>query len=538
MRKDTKHVAEEVVEPSPSSSAEGRASAVWPSGSGSSREPRHGVAYADLDGGQGREVFFRPHRYQREDLGPVQPVVRVAVNRAESAKTRECALHDVSQNGVAFEWPSELPIESGALIGELVVSFDGHEAYAGQGRVGSVREVAGKKVVGVSFTDSLMNIGDVLHLRDVRSWNLSGSTGLGLQDRLWQVSGCDRFKGLVGDLRLLLDDASELLVRLESSLPWSVARGDQDSPARRALIERIHDEFVVEFVRYSEEIDAALRGVAPADVESLKEYSRRHLQGHFMQAPCMHRAFHKPLGYPGDFELMKDMYETPFSGPTLFSKSVSLAVLSTRTVVALRARKDLVKRQLDALIDAKGRSEKLRILSIAAGPAQEVYELLRDRTSMPPKIDIVLFDQDEGALSYAYGRLKKVVDARWPGRVRIVYLHDSIKRLLKDPDIFRSLDKFDAVYCCGLFDYLELPTAITLCRNLFTNLEPEGALYVGNLVPSNPNRWLMELHLDWFVIHRTRSELLDMARLAVPDARAEIIEETTGINPFVCLRKT
>jgi hypothetical protein len=29
-----------------------------------------------------------------------------------------------------------------------------------------------------------------------------------------------------------------------------------------------------------------------------------------------------------------------------------------------------------------------------------------------------------------------------------------------------------------------------------------------------------------------------MARLAVPDARAEILEETTGINPFVCLRKT
>jgi hypothetical protein len=538
MRKGTKRIAEQAVEGGDSSAPTGRTSAIWERTPASSREPRHGVNYADLEGGQGREVFFRPHRYQREDLGPVQPVVRLVVNRAESTKVRECVLHDVSQNGVAFEWPPELPVENGSIIGELVVRFDGHEAYAGQGRVGSVREVAGKKVVGVSFTDSLMNIGDVLHLRDVRSWNLSGSSGLGLQERPWQVAGCDRFKGLVGDLRLLLDDAYELLARLESSLPWSIALGDQDSPARRALIERIHDDFVAEFVRYSEEIDAALRGVAPADVESLKEYSRRHLQGYFMQAPCMHRAFHKPLGYPGDFELMKDMYETPFSGPTLFSKSMSLAALSTRAVVALRARKDAVKRQLDALIDAKSPGNSLRILSIAAGPAQEVYELLRDRKSMPANVDIVLFDQDEGALSYAYGRLKKLVDARWPDKVRIVYLHDSIKRLLKDPDIFRSLEKFDAVYCSGLFDYLELPTAITLCRNLFTNLAPEGTLYVGNLVPSNPNRWLMELHLDWFVIHRTRSELLDMAHLAVPEARAEILEETTGINPFVCLRKT
>jgi hypothetical protein len=39
---------------------------------------RRGQAYAELEGGQGREVFFRPHRYQLEELGPVHPVVHVA----------------------------------------------------------------------------------------------------------------------------------------------------------------------------------------------------------------------------------------------------------------------------------------------------------------------------------------------------------------------------------------------------------------------------------------------------------------------------
>jgi extracellular factor (EF) 3-hydroxypalmitic acid methyl ester biosynthesis protein len=509
-----------------------------------SLESKRGRSYAELDGGQGREVFFRPHRYQRGDLGPVRPIVRIVLASRDSTAgertttTHECALHDISQNGVAFEWPAGAAVEAGMILRELAVSFDDHEAYSGQGRIRSVREIADKTVVGVSFTDSLMNVHDVLHLRDVRSWNLTGTSGLGLQERPWQVEGCERFKALVGDLRLLLDDASKLLARVESSLPWSIAHGDRDSPARRALIERIHDEFIVEFLRRSEEIDAAFRTVATGDLEALQEYSRRQIQEYFLQAPCMHRAFYKPLGYPGDYELMKDFYEVPFSGPTLFAKSMGLAILLTRPVHAVRTRKDAVKRQLAELIDRRSGRDPLRVLSIAAGPAQEVYEFLRDRTSLPCPLEIVLFDQDDGALSYAYSRLRGLVDSKWPNGVRIIYLHDSIKRLLKDPTIFSSFGHFDVIFCCGLFDYLALRTAVMLCRNLFQNLQDGGTLYIGNMVPTNPNRWFMELHLDWFLLYRSRSELMDLARLAAPNSRIDILEEATGFNPFVSLGKT
>jgi extracellular factor (EF) 3-hydroxypalmitic acid methyl ester biosynthesis protein len=255
----------------------------------------------------------------------------------------------------------------------------------------------------------------------------------------------------------------------------------------------------------------------------------------------MHRAFYKPLGYPGDYELMRDFYATPFTGATLFAKSMSLAILLSRPVHAVRTRKDAIKEQLGALLDARELGQNggapIRVLSIAAGPAQEVYELLRDRKSLPCPLEIVLFDQDEGALSYAYGRLKGLVDSKWPEDVRIIYLHDSIKRLLKDPTIFSAFGQFDVVFCCGLFDYLALRTSVALCRNLFENVKVGGALYIGNMAPENSNRWFMELHLDWFLLYRTRAELLDMARLGAPAARIQILEEATGLNPFVLLRK-
>jgi extracellular factor (EF) 3-hydroxypalmitic acid methyl ester biosynthesis protein len=404
--------------------------------------------------------------------------------------------------------------------------------------VGSVRELEGKTIVGASLLDSLMNIDDVLVLRDVKAWVSPGAQGLGLVSPLWRVNGHDRFKGLVAELSLFLHDAERELARLEASLPWQVVHGEHPSPAREALLKRLHDEFVVEFIRYAEEIHLTSHAASDEDLEHLKDFSRRYLQAFLLQSPCLQRAFHKPLGYPGDYEVMRYMYENLFAGPTLFAKSLNLAVMSTRSVAAVRARKDLIKQRISTLLDRDPGGAPLRILAIAAGPAEEIYELLLEREAIGPSVEIVLFDQDTRALSFAYSRLRRVVDARWPERVRVVYRHDSIKRLLRDPHIFDELGQFDIVFSCGLFDYLQLRTAVALCRNLFSNLTVGATLCIGNMVPNNPNRWIMEMHLDWALVYRTRSEMMDFARLAVPDAKIEIAEEKTGLNPFVCLSRT
>jgi extracellular factor (EF) 3-hydroxypalmitic acid methyl ester biosynthesis protein len=504
-------------------------------------------AYADLDGGHGREVFFRPQRYQRNDLGPVRPVVRVTFGRANTHGTRgdgvqcDCVLHDVSQNGVAFAWPDNVPVELGSVLDELTVRFDEHEAYRGEARVSSVREVAGSLIVGASFTDSLMNIEDVLQLRDVKLWTVGGSNGLGLAlpQQVWRVAGHEHFKALVAELRLFLEDAARRLTELEASLPWHVTHGPAGTPARDALVERIRAEFVPDVVRYSNAIDAAFRTAAPAEIPALKEYSTRYLHHFLMMCPWMHRALHKPLGYPGDYEVMKYAYELNFEGPTLFAKSLSMAFLETKAAQAVRSRKEFIKKQLSARIDTHGSNGRpLRILSIASGPAQEIYELLSERTALPAPIEIVFFDQDPGALSYAFSRLKPLVESKWSGFVKITYLYDSIKRLLRDQNIFASLDRSDVLVCCGLFDYLQLPTAVSLCRKFFDCLDAGGIAYIGNMVPTNPSRWFMELHLDWFLIYRAREEMLDFAARAAPDARIEILDEETGVNPFVVVTRT
>jgi hypothetical protein len=119
-----------------------------------------------------------------------------------------------------------------------------------------------------------------------------------------------------------------------------------------------------------------------------------------------------------------------------------------------------------------------------------------------------------------------------------VHRHDSIKRLLRGSSILAGHGAFDAVFSCGLFDYLQLLTWVSLCRNLYASVASGGKLYVGNMVPNSQSRWFMELHLDWHLAYRERSEMLELARMAAPEAQIEILEEASGINPFVVLTRS
>jgi extracellular factor (EF) 3-hydroxypalmitic acid methyl ester biosynthesis protein len=490
--------------------------------------------YEELDGAQGREVFFRPHRYRAQDLSPLKCTVVV---RADELPV-ECPLYDVSQNGVAFEWPSAPNFVVDDSLADIEVRFDEHVAFRGAARVGSVRDQDGVTVVGVSFGELLLDVEEIQQLRAIKGWSGRDGQGLTFERKIWRVPGYDKFKSQVAELSLYLEDSERKMSELESELAWNTVQGEADSAAKKALIKRVHQDFATEVVRASEEIDAVRRTVPPAHDKVLKQYSLRMVDEYFIQAPCTQRARFKPFGYPGDYEVMRFYYERNFEGPTLFAKAIGYATIQTKAAQAVRYRKDLIKRQLQNLSATRcGLDRPLRILSVAAGPAQELVDLFREMEDLPCKLDIVLFDQDKAALSYAYRRLKPLVEQKFPGKVQILYLHESIKRLLRDSEMFATFGKFDCIFSCGLYDYLQPTTATVLTRNLFARLAPAGELYVGNMEPNNPSRWIMEHHLDWHLLYRTRGELLEIGARAAPDAAITVLEEETGVNPFIQLAK-
>jgi len=483
--------------------------------------------YEELDGAEGRAVFFRPHRHTAADLAPLQSSVLVLVDAVEHA----CALRDVSQNGVAFAWPASGPVAPQQRVG-IALRFGGYEAFRGEAHVGSVRSEDGRTIVGVSFHDFLLDIDEVLQLRRIMAWKADGACAP-VRSRPWAMPGGERYKALVAELRLFFEDAQRDLTALEAKLPWHVLHGPENS-ARAAIVAQLRRDFVIDTVRLSEEIDAAVRelpgGHASAEARA---WSLRQVHEFLMQSPGCHRARHKPFGYPGDYELMNFIYGDPFVGPTLFARAVQLAFSQTRAPSAVRSRKDLVKRELKALLSSRASSRTpVRVLSIAAGPAQEFLDLFEEMAELPAPVDVVLFEQDKNALAHAWRRLQPSVQARFGRHVRMTFLHDSVKRLLRDDTLFEPFGTFDLVYSCGLYDYLQQRAARVLTRRLSLCTAPGGRLLLANMV-DHPSRWLMEFHLDWTLVYRTHQDLLELGHTAVPGAVVRILEEETGANPFL-----
>jgi hypothetical protein len=488
-------------------------------------------SYEELEGAQGREVFFRPERHRAADLLPVRLDVVLA------AGAEACDVVDVSAGGLACEWPvgRELPGGDGPVTIDLRAGS--RLIYGGPARLSPLRRTLHNRgVVGAQLLGGgQIDIDDLLHLRDVRRL----TEGHDPQRNAWQVRGREQFKAGVAEFRLWLEDLRDELNRMERDLPWHVVHGETPSAAREDLKQWVLQQVVPPFVQKCAQQDAWLRGAEPDDWEALKKLSQRHLHPLMMQAPVFHRCYHKPLGYPGDFEAMRYIYERWFDGPTLFSRAMNTAAVALPGTAAVRARKDMLLSEMlaaeAAWHDARG---PLRIVSVAAGPAQEVYEFLGAVRGDGPRVEIVLFDQDKQALALAYARIQRRLERRGLGaRIKITFLHDSIKRLLHDASLFAGFGPFNLVFCAGLFDYLKTRTAAVLTHNFWANLAPGGRAIIGNLVPSSPSRWIMEHHMDWYLVYRTTAEMLEMARSVVPAAHLCTVDDVTGVSPLLHVEK-
>ncbi|MEZ4407208.1 MAG: hypothetical protein R3A52_12105 [Polyangiales bacterium] len=486
--------------------------------------------FDSLEGGVGREVLYRPQRYTAADVAPLAVALELTVGVTKVT----CEVDNFSQNGIGVVWPASLPAPvEGAVYFGCVARFGGHPLYQGAVRVTNQRVVEGKPTAGVALTDDLLDIEAVMQLRDVAKWQAGDGASLAARDRPWWEPGHAEFKSVVSDLRLYLEESRARFESLERQLPWDVLHGTGENAARAQLIAGVRERFVRDVVALAERGDAAARGLSPESAKRLALYSQSQLDDLFMPAPFFHRARTKPLKYAGDYEMMRFIYDETFEGDSLYAKAMNLAGVSMAGSQLVRTRRDAFKEWLLARIAAVGPRGTLRIASIASGPAQEIFEILSEAHELPARLDVVLFDQDDRALGFAFRRLSRVVQARGERGVTIRYLHDTIRRLIVDPTLFVDFGPFDVIFCGGLFDYLKQPVAARLTAALYNNLSPGGSAVVGNVVPEMPSRWIMEHLLDWHLDYKSRHALVQFAAEGAPGAELTLLEEPSGWNPFV-----
>src|SRR5699024_5164242 len=115
------------------------------------------------------------------------------------------------------------------------------------------------------------------------------------------------------------------------------------------------------------------------------QYAQDDLHPLIMRAPFVHRAYHKPLGYAGAYEMVNMMLRDSREGPTVYAQLINTVYLSAGPPHAHRNRIDILVEWLQervAAIRKESPEIRPRILNVGCGPAVELQRLLGQNRSM------------------------------------------------------------------------------------------------------------------------------------------------------------
>jgi extracellular factor (EF) 3-hydroxypalmitic acid methyl ester biosynthesis protein len=340
------------------------------------------------------------------------------------------------------------------------------------------------------------------------------------------------FKVLVADVQSYLTGVRHWLEELEFGLKA------QDDKARqeRAILDAVAPKIITAFNGQHERFEEIIYALPPEARGAHQDFVRQHWHKLFLGSPFGHRTYHKPIGYAGDYEMMNMIYQNQPAGRSLYEKLIHLLLVSQWPAKSVRNRVAyLGENILNETARVARAGKTARILNVGCGPAQEVQDFLRE-TQLSNQADFTLIDFNEETLLHAGQKLveaKRQFSRRTQIRTQQISVYELLKRTQRGGN---DTEKFDLIYCAGLFDYLAADTCRALTNLWYDSLSPSGLVLVANMNDTKPFRNFIEFILDWQLIYRNSAEILSL----VPERcrkTACVIAEPTSVNLFLHLRK-
>jgi extracellular factor (EF) 3-hydroxypalmitic acid methyl ester biosynthesis protein len=312
-------------------------------------------------------------------------------------------------------------------------------------------------------------------------------------------------------------------------------QGDK-AKQERAILDAVALKIIDAFNGRHERFEEIIYALPPETRGAHQDFVRQHWHKLFLSSPFGHRTYHKPIGYAGDYEMMNMIHRNQPEGHSLYEKLIHLLLVSQWPAKSVRNRvAHLGENILNETARVARTGKTARILNIGCGPAQEVQDFLRE-TQLSNHADFTLIDFNEETLVHAGQKLVEV-KRRFSRQTQIRTQQISVYELLKRTQRGDSgMEKFDLIYCAGLFDYLAPDTCHALMDLWYDSLSPGGLMLVANMTDTKPFRNFIEFILDWQLIYRNSAEILSL----VPERCREttsVIAEPTSVNLFLHIRK-
>lgn len=435
-------------------------------------------------------------------------------------------VRNISDTGMAFVSNSQFESNN---EGTLLIQLSENRKIEMRGQIVWSRPEGESTIFGMHFNNHYLPEGLLEALDQVTSVK-----ELIVQSATAFKSLDTEFKRLTFEIGTFLKTTKQELDKLEDTITV-YSEGIRNS-YREVVSNNIEPMFVTQLKDYSRQIDSIFSKIEDPKSRKLHaEFFRSELGEYYTQNPFIGRAFRKPRGYAGDYEMMNQIYRERSEGRTFFEMMMHRYGISESSSLSVQYRRNYFVNKMISLSEGKS---KFNIASLACGPAKEVIDFLRDvPVDQASRFEFFLLDQDVEALLNAKRNIFDQILKR-NLHCSVHFLPISVKMILEQSPETGPLSDlgFDFVYTAGLYDYLTQPVAKHLTRNALQWLKPGGEMIIGNFHPLNPTKSISELVADWKLIHRDENQMTDLIK-GEPVTSFQLHKDSEGIDLFLEIKK-
>jgi extracellular factor (EF) 3-hydroxypalmitic acid methyl ester biosynthesis protein len=449
---------------------------------------------------------------------------RVALHGVPVRVTRAAAVFELFN-------PLILPRLSEAL-GDFKINLHERLAYSGRAVVQNLVNTSAKVVCEVALDEAGWQCSDGgLALAPREKIASEFSQLLNDWQKFYKIS--PEFKVAVADLQSFLHDLRLWLDQVELGLHASPSQNRDE--LERELLTTLCKPAMHAFAALFEKFEK-LASATESDLRiSHSLYAKRLLHPLVLCAPFMHRTYEKPLGYAGDYEMVRMMTMDPFRGDSLYAKLLNAFFLNTPPVAAHRNRIDTLQKCLQTeTLRATQQNRRAKVFNLGCGPAAEIQRFMRD-SACSNTTDFTLLDFNDETVAFARQTMNEIKfqNRRATG---IQVIKKSVTQLLRDSSKFER-GSFDLVYCAGLFDYLSDNVSTMLLEVFYELVSPGGLVLVSNVDACNPSRGWMECMVDWYLVYRDAGQMRELIPEGIAGDSVRIFSEPSSVNIFAEIRK-
>ena len=474
--------------------------------------------YEDLKGAHGNSRFFRPKRFEAKKLF-------LGVPPKAWFEGNEFDLRDISVHGAGCASKyldlADEPVE-GPIEGVLRLTQCGREIFSASATQVRSQIAGGDFFIGLALKGRQFDL-DALVRGNAGALALDPPVNrAAFEPSQAYKSYCAEILNYVGGY---LDRIDRHLAPIEDKLTPEETR-----ELIGALVEAASDPWR----RLLEDgNDLVIPGNNDKEFrQSLKSFTERVITRELVGGASWARCYFKPMGYPGDFQIMNFMYDAEPVGTSLRSKFLHmLGVIAGKPIVSRM--ETMARLIVDHGAACRKMENPVKIMSIGCGPARELEPILKG-SDPATRWAATLIDQEPDALDYALNSSASLPGAE---RLQTTALNVSFKDMLGASPVGAQIFKQDIVYSAGLVDYLNPLLAMRFIRRMYDFLKPGGRLIIGNVNDCRTGTlWPMEYVLDWTLYFRNENDMRALAG-EVDGAKIQILSDPLNAIYFLVLDK-